>query len=66
VLQLLQGTILGAPGRLSSQKREDLSGREILILTVFAGAVLLVGLHPAPLLELIELPLDMLSAQWSR
>lgn len=66
VLQLLQGTILGAPGRLSGQKREDLSGREILILTVFAGAVLLVGLHPAPLLELIELPLDVLSAQWSR
>ncbi|WP_235896594.1 complex I subunit 4 family protein [Oceanidesulfovibrio marinus] len=68
VLRLLQGTVLGAPGRLSggdaAAAATDLDGREILILSVLALAVLLVGLHPSLLLKLVQQPLDALAAHW--
>lgn len=68
VLRLLQGTVLGAPGRLSGgdavAAATDLDGREILILSVLALAVLLVGLHPSLLLKLVQQPLDALAAHW--
>lgn len=68
VLRLLQGTVLGAPGRLSGgdavAAATDLDGREILILSVLALAVLLVGLHPSLLLKLVQQPLDVLAAHW--
>ncbi|WP_419786386.1 complex I subunit 4 family protein [Pseudodesulfovibrio sp.] len=65
VLRLLQGTILGKPGPITlTAENMDLNGREILILSVFAVAVLLVGTHPGPLLDLIREPLDALMAQW--
>jgi NADH-quinone oxidoreductase subunit M len=62
VLRLLRGTILGKPGPMTeSGQAVDLSGREILILSVFALAVLLIGVHPGPLLDLIREPLNILA-----
>ncbi|SMF13645.1 complex I subunit 4 family protein [Desulfovibrio gilichinskyi] len=67
VLRLLQGTILGKPGPLTESAQVlDLDGREILILSVFALAVLLIGIHPAPLLKLINEPLSALATNWPR
>ncbi|WP_319583490.1 NADH-quinone oxidoreductase subunit M [uncultured Pseudodesulfovibrio sp.] len=63
VLRLLRGTVIGKPGPLTeSAQAVDLNGREILILSVFALAVLLVGIHPGPLLDLIREPLNILAS----
>jgi NADH-quinone oxidoreductase subunit M len=65
VLRLLQGTVLGKPGPLAeTAEAADLDGREILILSIFALAVLLLGVHPGPLLDLIREPLNALAANW--
>jgi NADH-quinone oxidoreductase subunit M len=58
VLKMVQATIFGPaqPGPPPA----DLNGREALILGVLAVAVLFIGLHPGPVLELIEGPVKAL------
>ena len=80
LLRMLQGTIFGPEGPLAIGPQNDpagehagtysppadLSAREVVVLTAFALAVLLVGLHPAPLLDMVREPLDALAAGWPR
>ncbi len=39
----------------------DLTSREVLILTILALAVIFIGLHPGPLLDMLNLPIDILT-----
>ncbi|MCB2190629.1 MAG: NADH-quinone oxidoreductase subunit M [Deltaproteobacteria bacterium] len=54
VLGMVQATIFG-PAKPDASL-PDLNAREALILGVLAAAVLFIGLHPGPVLELIEGP----------
>ncbi len=39
----------------------DLTSREILILTILALGVIFIGLHPGPLLDMLAIPIDILT-----
>ncbi len=39
----------------------DLSGREICLLTILAFGVIYIGVHPGPLLELLAMPVNILT-----
>ena len=54
ILHMVQATLFGQ--RKSQAEPPDLSGREVLVLGVLAALVLFIGLHPGPVLELIEGP----------
>jgi NADH-quinone oxidoreductase subunit M len=58
VLRMVQATLFG-PSR-AQEGLEDLRGREVLILGALAVAVLFIGLHPGPVLDLIETPVQAL------
>ena len=60
VLKMVQATVFG-PTREDVQLA-DLSPREVLILGVLALAVLFIGLHPGPVLNLIEAPVRAMLA----
>ena len=58
VLKMVQATIFG-PAR-EGLAAPDLCPREMLVLGALAVAVLFIGLHPGPVLELIEGPVRAL------
>lgn len=60
MLRLVQGLLFG-PER-SSEEFADLSPREILILGSLALAVVLLGVYPAPVLDLLRLPVSVLTS----
>ncbi|MCB2227940.1 MAG: NADH-quinone oxidoreductase subunit M [Desulfarculaceae bacterium] len=64
VLRMVQATIFG-PAR-EDLAAPDLNSREMLVLGVLAAAVLYIGLHPGPVLELIEGPVRALLAPGPR
>jgi len=39
----------------------DLTSREILILTILALGVIIIGLHPGPLLDMLAIPIEILT-----
>jgi len=53
-LWLAKRVIFGAVANKNVASLQDLDGREFLVLGVLAGAVLLLGVWPAPLLNVME------------
>jgi NADH-quinone oxidoreductase subunit M len=53
-LWLIKRVIFGAVGNDHVAELQDLNSREFLVLGILAAAVLLVGLWPAPLLEVMQ------------
>jgi NADH:ubiquinone oxidoreductase subunit 4 (subunit M) len=41
----------------------DIDGREVVILGVLALAVLFIGLHPGPVLQVLEQPVQLMTQQ---
>jgi NADH-quinone oxidoreductase subunit M len=62
-LWLVKRVIFGAVGNDHVAALEDLDGREFLILGVLAASVLLVGLWPAPLLNVMRATTQHLAQQ---
>lgn len=52
ILHMVQETLFGP--RRKEANPPDLNGREILVLGIFAALILFIGLHPGPVLDLIE------------
>ena len=55
-LSAIQQVLFGKARR--EQVLRDLTGREGLVLAVLAAVVLLIGLHPGPLLDLLQGPTE--------
>jgi NADH-quinone oxidoreductase subunit M len=53
-LWLVKRVIFGPVGNAHVAEMQDLNGREFLVLGVLAAGVLLLGLWPAPLLEVMQ------------
>jgi NADH-quinone oxidoreductase subunit M len=62
-LWLVKRVIFGAVGNAKVAALKDLNGREFLVLGVLAVAVLLVGLWPAPLLDVMRASTQHLAQQ---
>lgn len=62
VLRLIQDTLFG-PAKEAPQHLPDLTPREIAVLAPLALAVVLIGLYPAPILNLLQDPLQGLLNQ---
>jgi NADH-quinone oxidoreductase subunit M len=62
-LWLVKRVIFGAVGNDHVRALKDLNGREFLLLAVLAGAVLLVGVWPAPLLDVMRASTQHLAEQ---
>jgi NADH-quinone oxidoreductase subunit M len=62
-LWLVKRVIFGAIGNEHVRELTDLNGREFLVLGLLAVAVLLVGLWPAPLLDVMRPTMQHLSEQ---
>jgi len=59
-LWMVKRVIFGEVANDNVAKLEDINSREILFLTLLAAAVLLVGLWPAPLLEVMQVTVENL------
>jgi len=63
ILRMVKDTLFGEP------KHEhvwvDANAREVVILTVMAAPVLFIGLHPGPVLRLLDQPVQQLLTQFS-
>ncbi len=53
-LWMIKRVVFGAVGNDEVAKLQDLNGREFFCLSVLAGLVLLMGLWPAPLIEIMD------------
>jgi NADH-quinone oxidoreductase subunit M len=62
-LWLVKRVIFGEIANAKVAALQDLNGREFLVLGVLAGAVLLVGLWPAPLLDVMRASTEHLAQQ---
>jgi NADH-quinone oxidoreductase subunit M len=62
-LWLVKRVILGPVGNAHVAEMKDLDGREFLILAVLAVAVLLLGIWPAPLLDVMRGAIEHLTQQ---
>jgi len=62
-LWMYKRVIFGAVANDAVGKLEDIDGREMLFLAVLAIAVLLMGLWPAPFLDVIQTSVDKILAQ---
>jgi NADH-quinone oxidoreductase subunit M len=62
-LWLVKRVIFGAIGNDHVRELKDLNGREFLVLGLLAAAVLLVGLWPAPLLDVMRATTQHLAEQ---
>jgi NADH-quinone oxidoreductase subunit M len=62
-LWLVKRVILGPVGNHHVAEMKDLDGREFLILAVLAVSVLLLGLWPAPLLDMMRGAIEHLTQQ---
>ena len=58
--------VFGAVANPAVEELKDINGREILILTVLAVAVLGMGLYPLPLTEVMHTTVDDLLAHIAR
>jgi NADH-quinone oxidoreductase subunit M len=63
ILRLIRITLFGPPG--PGRAPADITVREAAILVPLAGAVILLGVLPAPVLELLQEPVRLLLARWS-
>ena len=61
ILRLVQDSLFGEPR--SEHELWDLDGREVLMLAALALAVLFIGLHPTPVLNLLEQPVRAMLQQ---
>jgi NADH-quinone oxidoreductase subunit M len=64
-LWMVKRVVFGDVANDNVQQLEDINGREFVILASLAGAVLLFGLWPAPLLEVMHASVDNLLAHLS-
>jgi NADH-quinone oxidoreductase subunit M len=62
-LWLVKRVIWGDVGNDGVASLKDLNAREFLVLAILAAAVLLVGVWPAPLLDVMRPTLDWLVQQ---
>jgi NADH-quinone oxidoreductase subunit M len=62
-LWLVKRVVFGEVGNAQVAELKDLNGREFLVLGVLAVAVLVLGLWPAPLLEVMRPTLEQLVQQ---
>ncbi|MET0282156.1 MAG: NADH-quinone oxidoreductase subunit M [Steroidobacteraceae bacterium] len=62
-LWLVKRVILGPVGNAHVAEMKDLDGRELLVLAVLAVAVLLFGIWPAPLLDVMHGAIEHLTQQ---
>ena len=62
ILRLVQETLFGETrnAKIKEQWLEDITAREAAILAPLAAAVLFIGLYPAPILNLIQGPIEAL------
>lgn len=65
-LWMYKRVVFGAIANPAVEELKDINGREILILTVLALAVLGMGLYPAPLTEVMHTTVDDLLAHIAR
>ncbi len=61
ILRMVQDALFGEPRQ--EQVLWDIDGREIVILGALALAVLFIGLHPGPVLQLLDSPVKHMLAQ---
>jgi NADH-quinone oxidoreductase subunit M len=64
-LWMVKRVVYGEVANQRVQELQDLNAREFVVLGVLAAAVLYVGLHPAPLVELMSATVDQLVDQVS-
>jgi NADH-quinone oxidoreductase subunit M len=62
-LWLVKRVVYGEVGNKNVAELSDLNGREFLVLGVLAASVLLVGLWPAPLVDMMSNTVDQLLDQ---
>jgi NADH-quinone oxidoreductase subunit M len=62
-LWLVKRVIFGAVGNENVAKLEDLNGREFIVLGILAVAVLVLGVWPAPLLDVMRATVEQLVGQ---
>jgi NADH-quinone oxidoreductase subunit M len=65
-LWMYKRVVFGAVANSAVEELKDINGREILILTVLAVAVLGMGLYPSPLTEVMHTTVDDLLAHVAR
>ena len=65
-LWMYKRVVFGAVANAKVESLNDVSSREILILTILAAAVLWIGLYPLPLTEVMHVTVDDLLAHLSR
>jgi NADH-quinone oxidoreductase subunit M len=63
ILKMVQDSIFGKPS--NDHVIDDLNLREGFILTILALPILFIGLHPGPVLRLLDQPVQHLLAQFS-
>jgi NADH-quinone oxidoreductase subunit M len=56
VLRLVQDSLFGEPRK--EHLLHDVTSREAAVLVLLAGAVLFIGLHPGPILNLLQEPVQ--------
>ncbi|MCX5892839.1 MAG: NADH-quinone oxidoreductase subunit M, partial [Deltaproteobacteria bacterium] len=61
ILRMVQDSLFGEPR--SEHVLWDVNGRGVVILGVLALAVLFIGLHPGPVLQVLEQPVRMMLHQ---
>ena len=61
ILRMVQDTLFGEPR--AEHVLWDVNPRELVILGVLALAVLFIGLHPGPVLQLLEQPVQIMIQQ---
>ena len=64
-LWMVKRVIYGEVANKNVAELSDLNGREFLVLGILAAAVLIVGLWPAPLIEMMSVSVDQLLEQIS-
>ncbi len=61
ILRMVQDSLFGDPR--AEHALWDVNGRELVILGVLALAVLFIGLHPGPVLQILDQPVQMMLHQ---
>lgn len=61
ILRMVQDSLFGEPR--AEHVLWDLNFREVVTLGVLAAAVLFIGLHPGPVLQLLEQPVQLMTQQ---
>lgn len=65
-LWMYKRVVFGTVTNPNVNQLEDVTGREVLILTILAAMVLWVGLYPLPLTEVMHVTVDNLLAHIAR